>query len=106
MERYEYKVVPAPTRGVKAKTAKTPEARFALCIEQTINDLAVEGWCYQRSDVLPSEERQGLTGTVTHWRTLLVFRRPAEAPAATTDPARREPAMTAPATDTEDAAPA
>lgn len=96
---YEYKVVPAPVKGVKAKGLKTPEARFALGVEQAINALAAEGWEYQRSDVLPSEERQGLTGSATHWRTLLVFRRemaaetPVEAPRPT--PVRAEPVLTA-----------
>lgn len=79
---FEYKVVPAPVKGVKAKGVKTPEARFALAIEQAINALAKEGWEYQRTDVLPSEERQGLTGTATHWRTLMVFRRSLAAPGA------------------------
>ena len=98
---YEYKVVPAPQKGVKAKGVKTPEARFALCIEQAINDLAAEGWEYQRSDVLPSQERVGLTGSETNWRTLLVFRRAAErADAALADvpriapPVRAEPVLT------------
>lgn len=72
---YEYKIVPAPAKGVKAKGVKAPEARFALAIEQAINALAAEGWEYQRTDVLPSEERQGLTGSATHWRNLMVFRR-------------------------------
>lgn len=93
---FEYKVVPAPVKGVKAKGVKAPAARFALGVEQAINALAAEGWEYQRSDVLPSEERVGLTGSETHWRTLLVFRRsvgPAPAPEAT--PARIEPVVTA-----------
>lgn len=72
---FEYKVIPAPEKGVKAKGVKAPEARFALGVEQAINRLAADGWEYLRSDVLPSQERQGLTGSVTHWRTLLVFRR-------------------------------
>ncbi|MFP7571348.1 DUF4177 domain-containing protein [Marivita sp. S2033] len=96
---FEYKVIPAPTKGIKAKGVKAPEDRFALGIEQAINELAVQGWTYHRSDVLPSEERQGLTGTITQWRTLLVFRRAlresdeTEAPA----PQRREPVLTPPA---------
>ena len=97
---FEYKVVPAPVKGVKAKGVKTPEARFALGVEQAINALAAEGWEYQRSDMLPSTERVGLTGSETHWRTLLVFRRavavaevaPPPAPVA---PARVEPVLTA-----------
>lgn len=94
---YEYKVVPAPVKGIKAKGLKTPEARFALGVEQAINALAAEGWEYQRSDVLPSEERVGLTGSETHWRTLLVFRRAVAvaAPPAPVAPARVEPVLTA-----------
>lgn len=75
---FEYKVIPAPVKGLKAKGVKAPEARFALGVEAAINALAAEGWEYLRSDVLPSEERQGLAGSVTHWRTLLVFRRRAD----------------------------
>ena len=95
---FEYKVVSAPTKGIKAKGVKTPEARFALGIEQAINALAAEGWEYQRSDVLPSEERQGLTGSATHWRTLLVFRRPIAEDNAVeyAVPERVEPILTAP----------
>ena len=97
---FEYKVVPAPVKGIKAKGLKTPEARFALGVEQAINALAAEGWEYQRSDVLPSEERVGLTGSETHWRTLLVFRRAVAvaevaAPPAPVAPARVEPVLTA-----------
>ena len=92
---YEYKVVPTPTKGVKAKGVKTPEARFALGVEQAINALAAEGWEYQRADVLPSEERVGLTGSETHWRTLLVFRRAMAVDLAPeTVPTRVEPVLT------------
>jgi hypothetical protein len=75
MTRYEYKVVPAPTRGIKAKTAKTSEARFALGVETVLNAMGAEGWEFQRAELLPSDERSGLTGTAQHWRNLLVFRR-------------------------------
>ncbi|PRY78539.1 DUF4177 domain-containing protein [Marivita geojedonensis] len=93
---FEYKVVPAPVKGIKAKGVKTPEARFALGVEQAINELAAEGWEYQRSDVLPSTERVGLTGSETNWRTLLVFRRAVAVEAAPeTGPARVEPVLTA-----------
>ncbi len=76
MSRWEYKVVPAPTKGMKAKGVKTPEARFALAVETTINTLAAEGWMYHRTDMLPSIERAGLTSTSTQWRNLLIFKRP------------------------------
>ena len=75
MRKYEYKVIPAPTKGVKARGVKTSEARFANAIEKKMNELAVEGWSYVRSDLLPSDERQGLTSSHTVYRSLLVFRR-------------------------------
>ncbi len=75
MTHYEYKVIPAPTKGQKAQGLKTPEARFAHTVEGVLNAQAAEGWEYLRSDILPSDERQGLTGVQTVYRTLLVFRR-------------------------------
>lgn len=75
MPEFEYKVVPAPTRGEKAKGVKTAEGRFANVLETLMNTLASDGWEYQRADMLPSEERQGLTGSTTNWRNVLVFRR-------------------------------
>ncbi|QGX97963.1 DUF4177 domain-containing protein [Roseovarius faecimaris] len=78
MTRYEYKVIPAPNKGLKAPGIKGPEARFAHGLETAMNALAAEGWEYQRSDILPSEERQGLTSTHTVYRSVLVFRRALE----------------------------
>ena len=75
MPRYEYKVIPAPTKGQKAKGVKAPEARFALAVEETLNRMGAEGWDYLRAELLPSDERSGLTGSTVHWRNVLVFRR-------------------------------
>ena len=75
MPRYEYKVVPAPSRGIKAKGLKTAEARFSHAIEALMNQMAGEGWEYQRAETLPSVERAGLASTTTEWRNVLVFRR-------------------------------
>lgn len=75
MPHYEYKVLPAPARGRKAPGVKTPEARFALGVEDLLNDMARAGWEYLRTDILPSEERQGLTSTHTVYRSVSVFRR-------------------------------
>jgi hypothetical protein len=75
MQRYEYKVVPAPQKGVKAKGVRSPEGRFANSIELQLNELAAEGWEFVRAELLPSEERSGLTGSTTNWRNILVFRR-------------------------------
>jgi len=78
MQMYEYKVIPAPAKGRKAPGIKGPEARFAHGLELAMNALAAEGWDYLRADILPSEERQGLTSTQTVYRSVLVFRRAIE----------------------------
>lgn len=73
---YEYTVLPAPLRAEKAPGAKTPTDRYALAVAAELNRMAREGWEYVRADVLPSEERSGLTGRTTIYHNLLVFRRP------------------------------
>lgn len=78
IQKYEYKVIPAPAKGRKGPGVKGPEGRFAHGLETTINELALEGWEYLRADILPSEERQGLTSSQTVYRSMLVFRRPLE----------------------------
>ncbi|MBF9031996.1 DUF4177 domain-containing protein [Rhodobacterales bacterium HKCCE3408] len=75
MERYEYKVIPAPDRGQKAKGVKAPADRFAHALEVAMNELGADGWEYWRAECLPSVERQGLTGSRTVERYMLVFRR-------------------------------
>ncbi|KHA52797.1 hypothetical protein [Sulfitobacter geojensis] len=75
MPRFEYKVVPAPQKGLKAKGVKGAEARFSHALQELMNGLAGYGWEYQRAETLPSIERAGLTSTTTEWRNVLVFRR-------------------------------
>ncbi len=84
MTRYEYKVLPAPQKGVKVKGAKTTEARFAHALMEIMNEMGRDGWEYQRTDTLPCQERVGLTGKRTQFQNMLVFRRelPVEADAA------------------------
>ena len=77
MTRYIYKIIPAPAKGRKAPGVKSPEARFAHALEEAINAWAAQGWEYLRADILPSEERQGLTSTQRVYRSVLVFRRAA-----------------------------
>lgn len=79
MNRFEYKVVPAPRRGEKARGVKSTEDRFALALTSLMNRLGAEGWDYVRADALPCDERVGLTGTKTAFQNMLVFRRPLEA---------------------------
>ncbi|PSL21907.1 DUF4177 domain-containing protein [Shimia abyssi] len=76
MTTYDYKVVPAPTKGRKAKHAKGPEGRFANALELLMNDMATDGWEFQRAETLPSEERSGLTSSTTTYRSVMIFRRP------------------------------
>jgi hypothetical protein len=75
MQRFEYKVIPAPKRGEKARGVKTTEERFAYALTLLMNELGADGWDYVRADALPCEERVGLTGTKTTFQNVLVFRR-------------------------------
>jgi len=75
MQRYEFTVIPAPRRGEKARGVKTSEDRFALALTNLMNRMGAEGWDYVRADVLPCDERAGLTGTKTTYQNMLVFRR-------------------------------
>ena len=72
---FEYKVVPAPVKGVKARGVKAGAGRFAHALETVMNDLAADNWEYQRTDTLPCEEREGLMGKTTAFQHMLVFRR-------------------------------
>ncbi len=97
MPAYEYKVIPAPAKGTKAKGVKTPQARFANSVEIALNELAAEGWEYLRAELLPSEERTGLASTTTNWRNVLVFRRAIQIaediPAEVVEPAQAAPVV-------------
>lgn len=76
MQTHEYKVVPAPRKGDKARGLKAVEDRFAYALTRLMNEMALDGWEYLRTDTLPVEERTGLTGRVsTSFQSLLVFRR-------------------------------
>jgi hypothetical protein len=95
---YEYRVIPAPVKGTKTKSAKTAPDRFAVTLQEAMNSMAADGWEFLRAETLPSEERSGLTGTKTVYHNMLVFRRLREAdlaafaPKVMTPPA--EPAAT------------
>lgn len=82
MPSYEYKVIPAPQKGLKGKGVRGAEARFSNALESVMNDLGAQGWEYCRAETLPSLERSGLASTTTEWRNVLVFRRPRETAAA------------------------
>lgn len=75
MSTFEYKVVPAPNKGTKAKGLKTTGERFAQALMDIMNTQGRDGWEYIRADTLPVEERSGLTGKSTTYQNMLVFRR-------------------------------
>jgi hypothetical protein len=76
MQSYEYRVIAAPAKPAKGKG--DVETRFAETVATTLNAEAGAGWEFLRVETLPCEERQGLTGSRTVFRSMLVFRRPAE----------------------------
>lgn len=95
---YEYAVVPAPKKGLKARGVKTSEDRFAYALQTIMNEYGTAGWEYVRTDTLPSEERTGLTGRTTVYQNMMVFRKEvvAEAPTALLAPPEPAP-LTSPA---------
>lgn len=102
MSQYEYKVVPAPAKGVRARGVKGTEARFAHALTTLMNEMARDGWEYLRADTLPCEERQGLTGKSTSFQNMLVFRRAAEDRPALAEPVAAAPQARAPRPQTPD----
>lgn len=84
---YEYAVVPAPKKGLKAKGVKSNEDRFAYALTTTLNQYAQQGWEYMRTDTLPSEERSGFRGKSIVHQNMLVFRRALAQPTAAVAPA-------------------
>ncbi len=72
---YEYKVVPAPKKAGKIRGVKGTGNKFAVALTNLMNEYGADGWEYQRTDTLPCEERQGLTGKATTFQNVLVFRR-------------------------------
>ena len=73
--RFEYKVIAAPTKGIKARGVKGSAARFAYGLETAINELAADNWIYVRAETLPAKEREGLMSKTTVFQNVLVFKR-------------------------------
>ncbi|WP_417239451.1 DUF4177 domain-containing protein [Celeribacter halophilus] len=95
MPRYEYLTIPTPRKGEKAKGIKTSEGRIAQAMQSLLNAKGAEGWEYLRADLLPMEERAGITSKTVNYHTVLVFRREMDEARAsmrteeTTAPARK-----------------
>lgn len=105
MPKFEYQVVPAPRKGKSVRKIRGNDAKFANTISELMNEMAADGWEYQRAETLPCEERQGLTGKTVKYHSMLVFRReiaaetveasvaaPAAVPVTPTTPVAAEPA--------------
>lgn len=75
MPTFEYKVVPAPKKGLKAKGARTTDERFANAFATLMNELGREGWEYLRAETLPCDERSTFGSKSTNYQNILVFRR-------------------------------
>ncbi|MEL7013926.1 MAG: DUF4177 domain-containing protein, partial [Pseudomonadota bacterium] len=99
VQHFEYKVTPAPARGQKGAGIKGAEARFAHGLETVINAHAAEGWDYLRAEILPSEERQGLTSSHIVYRSVLVFRRPVVEASQSLGAQDEEPVLAPPVSD-------
>lgn len=104
--RFEYKVVPAPKKGLRARGVKGAEGRFAHALEEVMNTLGADGWEYLRTDTLPAEERAGLTGKTTVFKNMLVFRKAVDEAAETVESPSAPEAKVAPLKPAEPAAPA
>ena len=93
MQRFEYKVIPAPRRAEKQRGLKTTEDRFAHALTEVMNSLGRDGWEYIRADTLPCEEKSGFTGKSTSFQNMLVFRRVIEAGATQVVAVPEQPAI-------------
>jgi hypothetical protein len=84
---FEYKCVGGPERPKRLRGTRSRSERVALAMQEIINIEAVDGWEYQRTDLVPVEEKAGLFSRAhdVH-RAVLIFRRersaarPAHAP--------------------------
>ena len=73
---FEYKCVAAPERAKRRKGARGRTERVAKAMEEIISAEAIEGWEYQRTDLIPIEEKSGLFSRPQEvHRAVLVFRR-------------------------------
>lgn len=73
---FEYKCVGAPERPKRQRGVRGRSDRVALAMQEIIAAEAVDGWEYQRTDLVPVEEKHGLFSRAHEvHRAVLVFRR-------------------------------
>ena len=74
---FEYKAIGAPEKAKRKRGLRSQSDRVALAFEEILQAEAVDGWEYQRTDLLPVTESGGWfrRGHEVH-RAVMVFRRP------------------------------
>ncbi len=75
MPRYEYRVLPAPTKGTGGRKVKGTKMRFAHSLSAVMNEMGAAGWEFVRADTLPCEDRFGLFRKKAQNLPMLIFRR-------------------------------
>lgn len=96
---YEYRVIPAPLRGKKAKGLKTSSERFSFALQDVMNEQSADGWEYHRAETLPFEERSRMGRKSSSFQSVLIFRRlllPEEAGNTPAEPYYAPPSEQAP----------
>ncbi len=94
--KYEYKTVGAPEKGKRKRGLRNQSDRVAAAFEEILLVEAVDGWEYQRTDLLPVMENAGWfkRGHEVH-RAVMVFRRPLDKAQPDSDMIlRRAPSVT------------
>jgi hypothetical protein len=96
---FEYKTVGAPEKGKRKRGRRRQSDRVAAAFEEILQAEAVDGWEYQRTDLLPVMEGSGWfrRGHEVH-RAVMVFRRPLDrvAPVESEATPRRAPSVIPP----------
>ncbi|MCH8166977.1 MAG: hypothetical protein IIC03_03500 [Proteobacteria bacterium] len=96
---YEYKIIGAPEKGKRKRGMRRKSDRVAAAFADILKSEAVDGWEYQRTDLLPVIEGAGWfrRGHEVH-RAVMVFRRARNRARVESDATlRRAPSVVAPA---------
>jgi len=94
---FEYKAIGAPEKAKRKRGLRSQSDRVALAFEEILQTEAVDGWEYQRTDLLPVTERAGWFGRSHEvHRAVMVFRRPLDrvAPVESEATLHRAPSVT------------
>jgi len=76
MSQFEYKVIPTPRRPRRAKGVKGEPARFANALTEAINEIAVGGWEFYKTETLPMDAKPGIfSKRIETFQSVMVFRR-------------------------------